>query len=107
MNSRDPHRWGATQLPMPGTHAIDKCGNVYVAPVHPSPSSTSVEMCTWGPIKEKTSTGMAIGASRVAVRGSPHVLASHARRLIRTSPRWLIEARRHAAWPLYREGAIK
>ena len=38
----------------------------------------------------------------VALPGSPPVLASHARRLIRTSPKWLIEARRHAAWPLYR-----
>ena len=37
----------------------------------------------------------------MAMRGSPPVLASHARRLIRTPPRWLIEARRHAAWPLY------
>ena len=39
----------------------------------------------------------------MATRGLPPVLASHARRLIRISPRWLIEARRHAAWPLYRE----
>ena len=39
----------------------------------------------------------------VALPGSPPVPVSHARRLIRTSPRWLIEARRHAAWPLYRE----
>ena len=37
----------------------------------------------------------------VALGGSPPVLASHTRRLIGTSPRWLIEARRRAAWPFY------
>jgi hypothetical protein len=37
----------------------------------------------------------------VAGDGSPPVLVSHTRRLIGTSPEWLIEARRRAAWSFY------
>ncbi len=53
--------------------------------------------------KERARVWLSVPAL-VAMPGSPPVLVSHARRLVGTSPRWLIEARRHAAWPLYREG---